>query len=65
LPIAVSSWGLTLAHQYHSALSDDVKQRLARDKQYTLPDPALLSTKVSQLSALRTLRTAASLSGEV
>jgi hypothetical protein len=65
LPIAVSSWGLTLAHQYHSALSDDVKQRLARDKQYTLPDPALLSTKVSQLSALRTLHTAASLSGEV
>jgi hypothetical protein len=27
LPTAVSSWGLTLAHQYHSALSDDIKQR--------------------------------------
>jgi hypothetical protein len=25
LPTAVASWGLTLAHQYHSALSDDVK----------------------------------------
>jgi hypothetical protein len=61
LPAAVSSWGLTLAHQYHSALSEDVKQRLVRDKEYTLPDPASLLTKVSQLAALRKLRSAASI----
>jgi hypothetical protein len=61
LPSVVASWGLTLAHQYHSALSDDLKQRLARAKEYTLPDPAELSTKVCQLAALRTLRRFASL----
>jgi hypothetical protein len=60
LPNNISSWGLTLAHQYHSALSEDVKQRLARDKSYFLPDPAMLPTKITQLSALRTLRRAAS-----
>jgi hypothetical protein len=61
LPDDVSSWGLTLAHQYHSALTDEVKQRLARDKEFRLPDPAVLPTRASQVSALRTLRSAASL----
>jgi hypothetical protein len=61
LPTTVASWGLTLAHQYHSVLSDELKQRLARNKEYTLPDPAVLLTKVSQLVALRTLRCAASI----
>jgi hypothetical protein len=40
LPLNVSSWGLTLAHQYHSALSDDVKHHLNhRSKYYHLTKP--------------------------
>jgi hypothetical protein len=53
-----SSWGLTLAHQFHAALPieycEDIK---ANDvNRYQFPDPATLTTKAKQLAALRTLR---------
>ena len=45
LPEATSSWGITLAHQYHSALSEDLHDSLDYDDSYILPDAAELTTK--------------------
>jgi hypothetical protein len=53
-----SSWGLTLAHQFHAALPIKYREDIeANDVNcYQLPNPATLTTKAKQLAALRTLR---------
>ena len=50
-----SSWGLTLAHQFHAALPIKYRNNIEANnaKRYQLPDPATLVTKAKQLSALR------------
>jgi hypothetical protein len=53
-----SSWGLTLAHQFHAALPIEYRNNIeANDaNHYQLPDPATSTTKAKQLAALCTLR---------
>jgi hypothetical protein len=53
-----SSWGITLAHQFHAALPTEYREDIeANDvNRYQLPDPAMLTTKAKQLDALRKLR---------
>lgn len=53
-----SSWGLTLAHQFHAALPVEYREDIeANDANgYQLPDPATLGTKDKQFDAIRKLR---------
>ena len=57
LPKEAGSWGLCLAHQYVAALTEECRSNLETQPGFQLPDPSGLSTKESQLSALRTVRT--------
>ena len=59
LPPETSSWGMSLAHQYYSALTPECRKEIEISSDYKLPDPATLQTKNLQLSALRTIRSAA------
>ena len=52
-----STWGIVLAQQYRAALPNEyVDDIAANDPSYKLPNPALLTTKDSQLNALRVIR---------
>ena len=52
-----SSWGLTLAHQFHAALPPEYQEDIeANDvNHYKIPDPATLVTKAKQLETLLAL----------
>ncbi len=59
LPSTVSLWGLNLVSQFMDALSHDLQEALSTDPSYSPPDLSLLTTRSSQLDALRSLRVAA------
>jgi len=57
-----ATWGIVLAHQFYSALSEDVKSGMdkpdgeRKTRSYPLPNPSALTTKAAQLTALRKIR---------
>jgi len=59
LPSKVSLWGLNLVSQFMDALSHELQEALSTDPLYSPPDLSLLTTRSSQLDALRSLRVAA------
>ena len=56
LPNRVSLWGLNLVTQFFDALSFDLQEAIQTDPQYTPPQLSTLTTRSSQLTALRRLR---------
>jgi hypothetical protein len=59
LPSKVSLWGLNLVSQFMDALSHDLQEALLTHPSYLPPDIPLLTSRSSQLDALRSLRVAA------
>ena len=59
LPSKVSLWGLNLVSKFMDALSHDLQEALSTNPSYLPPDLSLLTTRSSQLDALRSLRVAA------
>ena len=59
LPPDTTLWGLCLAHQFHSALTEECRSNMETRDNFQLPNPSLLFTKADQLSALRTMRLSA------
>jgi hypothetical protein len=59
LPSKVSLWGLNLVSQFMDALSHELQEALSTDPLDSPPDLSLLTTRSSQLDALRSLRVAA------
>jgi hypothetical protein len=59
LPNNVSLWGLNLVTQFLDALSLDLQEALQTDPLYSAPDLSTLTSRSSQLGALRSLRVAA------
>jgi hypothetical protein len=59
LPSNVSLWGLNLVTQFLDALSFDLQEALQTDPLYSAPDLSTLTSRSSQLGALRSLRVAA------
>jgi hypothetical protein len=59
LPNNVSLWGLNLVTQFLNALSLDLQEALQTDPLYSAPDLSTLTSRSSQLGALRSLRVAA------
>ncbi len=59
LPNNVSLWGLNLVTQFLDALSIDLQEALQTDPLYSAPDLSTLTSRSSQLGALRSLRVAA------
>jgi hypothetical protein len=59
LPNKVSLWGLNLVTQFHDALSAELQELLMTDSTYCAPDLSSLTTRSSQLSAVRSIRVAA------
>jgi hypothetical protein len=59
LPNKVPLWGLNLVTQFHDALSAELQELLMPDSTYCAPDLSTLTSRSSQLSALRSIRVAA------
>jgi hypothetical protein len=59
LPDNVSLWGLNLVTQFLDALSLDLQEALQTDPLYFTPNLSTLTSRSSQLGALRSLRVAA------
>ncbi len=59
LPSNVSLWGLNLVTQFLDALSFDLQEALQTDPLYSALDLSTLTSRSSQLGALRSLRVAA------
>jgi hypothetical protein len=59
LPNKVSLWGLNLVTQFHDALSPDLQDLLMADGTYFPPDLSTLTSRSSQLTALRAIRVVA------
>jgi hypothetical protein len=59
LPNRVSLWGLNLVTQFFDALSFDLQEAIQTDPLYSPPQLSTLTTRSSQLTALRCLRVVA------
>jgi hypothetical protein len=59
LPNRVALWGLNLVTQFHDALSSDLQEMLLADTGFTVPDLSTLTSRASQLAALRSIRVVA------
>jgi hypothetical protein len=59
LPTQISLWGLNLVTQFFDALSSDLQESIHTDPLYSSPDLSTLTSRSTQLDALRSLRVAA------
>ena len=56
LPTKISLWGLNLVTQFFDALTSDLQDSIQLDPLYSPPDLSTLTSRSSQLDALRSLR---------
>jgi hypothetical protein len=59
LPSRVQLWGFNLVNQYHDSLSPDIQDLIVTNVAYTAPSIVSLTTRATQLAALRCLRVCA------